>query len=263
MRRFTSAEHAVLPCGRASESGRSYPVWIRLVVVFAFVVALVGLPRGVVAEDAVAVTTDAVNLRAEPTTDADIVDELQPGLRLEVWWGPIEGGWYEVYDPTTGRQGWVLGAYLSIGGNAPISTEGGDNGEATATWSEPERWIDVDRGGAVVTLYSGGDAIASYGAALGWDTSADGFYATANGSYTIYDKVAGLTWTEWGQVFVRDWVGFDPSRLNGFHTWSLDANGNLIAGGDGPTGGCVALEPWAADQLFAFAEIGMRVEVHY
>lgn len=262
MRRLSTASDAAVPRrgkGIVLRFGRS---WIGLIVVVMVVGALIGLPRGVAAEDRLAVTTDAVNLRADPTTDAAIVDELEADTRLEVWWGPIEDGWYEVYDPSTGRQGWISGEYLSIGAtNTPTTNT--DEDEPTVTRLEPERWIDVNRSRQTVTLYSGGDALASFGAALGWDTSADGFYATANGSYTIYDKVAGLTWTDWGQVYVRDWVGFDPSRLNGFHTWSMDANGNLIAGGDGPTGGCVALAPWAADQLFAFAKLGMRVEVHW
>ena len=233
-------------------------VRIGVVLIVACVVALSGSPRSVAADGMATVATDALNLRAEPSADAAILDVLGLGTTLEVWWGPVDGGWYEVYDPLTGRQGWVAGEYLRIGG---ASGYGGD--QASASWSEPERWIDVDRGSQMVTLYSGDDALASYWAALGWDTSADGFYATANGSYTVYDKYAGLTWTDWGQTWVSDWVGFDPARLNGFHSWSLDASGNVIAGGNGPTGGCVALEPWAADQLFAFAEIGMRVEVHW
>jgi hypothetical protein len=59
------------------------------------------------------------------------------------------------------------------------------------------------------------------------------------------------------------WVGFDPSRVNGFHSFSMDENGNVIKGGDGPTGGCVALEPSAAAALYDFADYGMRVEVHW
>jgi lipoprotein-anchoring transpeptidase ErfK/SrfK len=43
----------------------------------------------------------------------------------------------------------------------------------------------------------------------------------------------------------------------------MDMAGQVIPGGDDPTGGCVALAPAAADQLFAFVSVGTRVEVHY
>jgi len=42
----------------------------------------------------------------------------------------------------------------------------------------------------------------------------------------------------------------------------MDTEGQIIPGGDGPTGGCVALAPGAADELFAFVSVGTRVEVH-
>lgn len=74
---------------------------------------------------------------------------------------------------------------------------------------------------------------------------------------------AGLTASSTGDLWFTHWVGFDPDRANGFHTFSIDADGDLVAGGDGPTGGCVALDPAAAVELFAFAEVGMTVEVHW
>ena len=42
----------------------------------------------------------------------------------------------------------------------------------------------------------------------------------------------------------------------------MDASGNVLPDGDGLTGGCVALAPAAADQLFAFVAVGTRVVVH-
>jgi hypothetical protein len=42
----------------------------------------------------------------------------------------------------------------------------------------------------------------------------------------------------------------------------MDENGNVLPWGDGQTGGCVATEPSAAKEIFDFAYIGMRVEVH-
>jgi hypothetical protein len=105
--------------------------------------------------------------------------------------------------------------------------------------------------------------VATYWAVMGSDPSDDGFFATAVGTYYVYEKIGGLSWTDWGGAWVGDWVGFDPARLNGFHTYLMDTDGQLLPGGDGPTGGCVALEPAAADQLFAFVSVGTRVEVHW
>jgi hypothetical protein len=93
---------------------------------------------------------------------------------------------------------------------------------------------------------------------LGWDTSADGFYATAIGTFWVYAKWEPLAWTDWGQAYIKYWIAFDPDRDNGFHSYSMDANGNILPNGDGKTGGCVATAPWAAAEIFEFAQIGMR-----
>jgi hypothetical protein len=98
---------------------------------------------------------------------------------------------------------------------------------------------------------------------MGADPSAEGFYATAVGTYDVYSLYQGLSWTDWGQTWIRDWVGFDPDRQNGFHTFSLDADGAVLPDGAAPTGGCVALAPGDADQLFAFVTIGTPVIVHW
>ena len=127
----------------------------------------------------------------------------------------------------------------------------------------PDRWIDVNRSSQIVTLYENGVAIASYWAAFGWDNSSHGFYSTAIGTYYVYAKYADLNWTDWGQVYIKYWVAFDPERYNGFHTYSLDAYGNVLPNGDGPTGGCVALPVWAAKIVHDFSYVGMRVEVHW
>ena len=114
-----------------------------------------------------------------------------------------------------------------------------------------------------VTLFEGDNAIASYYASLGYDTSDQGFYATASGTYYIYGKNADLTWTDWGKAYIEYWMAFDGERSNGFHSWSMDASGNVIPGGDGLTGGCVALAPGDAASVYDWAPIGTRVEIHW
>lgn len=191
------------------------------------------------------VNTDRLNVRVDASTESWVMDKLSLGA--EVW---VTGGAVNGFVPIdlNGQLGWVWSDYLSWDG--PV-----DPG--------PERWIDIDRNSQTVTLYVGDEAIASYWAALGWDDSAEGFYATAIGTYYVYGKHEGLTWTDWGQAYIMYWVGFDPSRVNGFHSYSMNENGRVLKNGDGPTGGCVALAPDAAAELFNFAYEGMRVEVHW
>jgi hypothetical protein len=191
------------------------------------------------------VATDVLNLRDAPGTWGDVLTTMVWGETVEILSGPTDDGWYEL--AYGGYVGWAAGEYLSIGG------VGGGG----------ERWIDVDRSTGTVTLYDGGAVVATYWAALGWDTSDDGYYATAIGTYYVHSMDASLVWSEPGQVYFTHWIGFDPERANGFHSWSMDEEGNVIPGGDGPTGGCVALEPSAAAEVYAFAEIGMRVEIHW
>lgn len=206
---------------------------------------LAGAPASMRADDDVVyVNTDALNLRAKPRTDARVLAVMGNGEQLEMLSGPTSDGWYKVR--YQGQRGWAYGGYL-------WATES----------SEVERWIDVDRSNQTVTLYVGSEPVASYWGAMGWDDSADGFYATAVGTYYVYSKYAPLSWTDWGQAYITYWVGFDTVRFNGFHGYMMDGDGDVLPGGAGPTGGCVALEPAAARELYEFAEYGTRVEVHW
>jgi uncharacterized protein YgiM (DUF1202 family) len=191
------------------------------------------------------VNTDHLNVRSDASTDAWVMDRVVQGDQLTVVGSAVNG-----FVPIEfhGQRAYVWNDFLTYDG--PVD-------------AGPERWIDVDRSQQEITLYVGDEAIASYWGAMGWDDSADGFYATAIGTYYVYGKHADLAWTEWGQAYIQSWVGFDPSRVNGFHSFSMDANGNVLKNGDGPTGGCIALEPSAAAALFDFASSGMRVEVHW
>ncbi len=191
------------------------------------------------------VNTDRLNVRVDASTEAWVMDQLGLGAEVTIIGNPVNGF---VPIDLYGQRAYVWSDFLSYDG--PVD-------------AGPERWIDIDRSTQTVTMYVGDEAVASYWAALGFDESDDGFYSTAIGTYFVYGKHADLAWTEWGQAYIQSWVGFDPSRVNGFHSYSMDENGNVIKGGNGPTGGCVALEPSAAAELFDFASYGMRVEIHW
>jgi uncharacterized protein YgiM (DUF1202 family) len=190
------------------------------------------------------VDTDLLNMRGSASMDADVLDLLTQGEEVVVT-GFDENGFVPVN--AHGETAWVWSGYLSYDG--PVGSAG------------PERWIQVDRSDQTVTLFEGDEAVATYWASLGYDQSSDGFYSTAIGTYYVYSKYAPLSWTEWGKAYIAWWVAFDSERDNGFHSYSMDSNGNVLSNGDGPTGGCVATEPGAAEEIYNFAEVGTRVVV--
>jgi hypothetical protein len=247
--RGKSAGVAALTGLRATASparGAFARVLIATVAIFAAQIALSNVAR---ASEVAYVDTDVLRLREGPSKSNDVILDMSQGEAVEVVDGP-DDGWYQV--DYNGTVGWTWGGYLSFDGGSV-----GGGGE-----SDPEHWIDVNRSSGTVSLMVGEDVVESFSASLGYDQSDDGFYATANGTFYVYGMTADLTWTDWGGAYIDDWVAFDPDRSNGFHAWSMDENGNVLPNGDGATGGCVAMEPWAADELFNFASMGMRVEVH-
>jgi len=190
------------------------------------------------------VTTQALNLRAAPADAAGVIDVAGPGDQLSVVGTEVDG-----YVPVShwSGQAWVWSGFLSY--SAPASGQ--------------EHWADIDRSSSMVTLYAGDQAVASYWGAMSADSSESGFYATAIGTYWVYEKHEELSWTIYGQAWVRNWVAFDPERLNGFHSFSMDQSGQVLAGGDGFTGGCIALAPSAAEHVSSFLSLGSRVVVHW
>lgn len=207
-----------------------------------------------------AVTADELNLRAEPGTWSAVLATVWGGEWVEVQDGPTADGWCWV--AVDGRAGWADGAFLSADG-AVEPAYGGESGMLSWEGGWAERWVDVDRSSQTVTMFEGDSPVGSFWAAMGADGSDDGFYATAVGSWSVYEMTEELSWTDYGGGFITNWAGFDPNRLNGFHSYLLDENGWPVPGGDGPTGGCVALDPGAAAQLFSFVTFGTRVEVHW
>ncbi len=190
------------------------------------------------------VDTDVLNVRAEPSTDSWVMGSESQGTEFWIVGEAVDGYYPVEYGSEIG---WVAGQFLSW---QPVGRGA-------------ERWIDVDRSSQTVSLMVGNESIGSYWAAMGFDNSEDGFYATALGTYYVYEKNAELTWTDWAKGYIQYFVAFDPERYNGFHGWTMDKRGNVIEGGDGPTGGCIALEPGLAEVVYEFATYGTRVEVHW
>jgi hypothetical protein len=186
------------------------------------------------------------NLLAGPTEWDAALTWIRHGIVLSVV-GPGEGDYLLV------RYGDIVG-YAFV----PALTQ--SEGPATEPWAE--WWVDVNRSTSEVHLMIGETVVDTFSASLGRDQG-DGFYATASGTYHIYSKVKGLSYTKYAKAYIAYWAGFDPSRDNGFHAWTMDKYGNVIEGGWGPTGGCVATKPEEAAVIYDFVEIGTRVEIHW
>jgi hypothetical protein len=211
------------------------------------------------------INTEGAPLMVHPS-DQSVIDWMHQGAPVDILYGPHEG-MYEVR--YYGVDGWVWAEYLGLDGGNTGSTGntanvgGGATSDAVAAPAKPERWIDVNRSTGLVSLMVGDSPQAQFWGSMGWDTSADGFYATAVGTYYIYAFDGSLHYTEFADNYISHWVAFDPERFNGFHSYTKDAKGNIVPNGGGLTGGCVALAPGDIDALYNFAEMGMRVEVHF
>jgi hypothetical protein len=230
------------------------------------------------------VNADALNVRDAPSISATILDVLPLGTRVSLL-GEAENGFLPVSH--AGNRAWVAEAYVSrvqqvsdtTGSRLPVvraaePDDGGGDSVLVRPTAPPvsaqvqelatgEHWIDVNRTTATVTLYIGTTAQAQYAARIGWDDSPDGFYATAIGTYHVFTMNPGLSSTPFvDDVYMTEFVGFDPVRHNGFHSPIRNADGSIRELQNPTTLGCVRLDEAGAAAVYAFASIGMRVEIH-
>ena len=186
---------------------------------------------------------------------------MDAGVPVDVLWGPHEG-LYEVR--YYGTDGWVWAEYLSL--NGQVASGGGQSTSTTqnsAPATSSEHWIDVNRSTGETRLMIGTETYASFWASLGWEQTDYGFYATAIGTYYVYGFQYELNYTPYADNYISHWVAFDPERYNGFHSYTKDQWGQITPTGHGRTAGCVALAPGDIDQLYDFAQMNMRVEIHW
>ncbi|MGC4106550.1 MAG: L,D-transpeptidase [Thermomicrobiales bacterium] len=231
---------------------------VRLLTAFAIVAmlcsGLVHTVKPAAAGQAGTIVTDGAPLYVH-LYDHSVIDWIPYGARVDIMWQ--QDGMTEIR--YNGQDGWVWDGDISVDGGGV----GGYTGEVTtASSSGGEHWIDVNRNNGLVTLYIGDQIYAQYWGSLSYDTSDGGFYTTASGTYYVYSMYEPLSYTPFADNYITDWVGFDPDRRNGFHSWTRDATGAVIPNGSGATAGCVGLEPSAAQAVYDFSYIGMMVVVH-
>ena len=177
------------------------------------------------------------------------------------------------------------GVIVACGGGAGPGAKGGVTIEAVVTTTaEPtapiagaassptpdgsvapasERWIDVDVTNYVVRLMDGETVLREVSpVAVGGQIDTGEYASTQTGLFHVYEKVAELALDPPYDAYISHWVGFDADKANGFHSFLKDKDGNLV---DARTGrvsnGCI--RTGAPEEVFAFAEIGMPVYVHW
>jgi hypothetical protein len=124
------------------------------------------------------------------------------------------------------------------------------------------RWIDVDVTAFVVRLMDGDSVVQEIApVAVGEQVDTGAYLSTQTGLFHIYNKVEGLAYDAPYDTYISHWVGFDPAKDNGFHSFLKDADGNVVDAATGRvSNGCI--RTGGAEAIFAFAEIGMPVYVH-
>jgi len=136
----------------------------------------------------------------------------------------------------------------------------------TTNGSLANKYIEVDIAQAKMYLFTGGKMLKSYPVSTGLD------YPTPTGKFEILNKV-GLGFSDIYNDWLPWWMGFSYSReLNayfGIHEqpYRIAADGKFIQAspqsiGTPSTGGCVALAPGAAREVYTFADVGTPVYIY-
>lgn len=138
---------------------------------------------------------------------------------------------------------------------------------ATATAVADERptegkWIEVDVTKYVVRLMDGDSVVQTIApVAVGAQVDTGAYESTQTGLFHVYNKAPGLAYDAPYKTYISDWVGFDPDKANGFHSFLKDKDGNVVDASTGRvSNGCIRTGGAAA--ITAFATIGMPVWVH-
>ncbi len=124
------------------------------------------------------------------------------------------------------------------------------------------RWIEVDVTNFVVRLMDGATVVREISpVAVGAEVDTGAYASTQTGLFHVYNKSEPLAYDAPYDTYISDWVGFDPDKSNGFHSFLKDKDGKVVNASTGRvSNGCI--RTGAEAEIFAFATIGMPVLVH-
>jgi lipoprotein-anchoring transpeptidase ErfK/SrfK len=124
------------------------------------------------------------------------------------------------------------------------------------------RWIEVDVTKFVVRLMDGSSVVREIApVAVGAQVDTGEYASTQTGLFHVYSKAQDLAYDAPYDTYISHWVGFDPDKANGFHSFLKGKDGTVVDASTGRvSNGCI--RTGAEDAIYAFAEIGMPVWVH-
>jgi hypothetical protein len=124
-------------------------------------------------------------------------------------------------------------------------------------------WIDVDVTDFVVRLMDGKWVLARISpVAVGERIDTGEYTSTQTGLFHVYEKNGDLAFDAQYNAYISHWVGFDPDKANGFHSFLKDQDGNVVNAGTGRvSNGCI--RTGSPEEIFDFAQVGMPVYVHW
>ncbi len=197
------------------------------------------------------VITDALNVRAAPTTEADILDVLYYGTPVTVVdevVGEVAAGtslWYRL-----ASGGYVSGAYVgeALGGF------GGSIGSSG-------RWIDVNLSTQTATAYIGDEPVYTAGVTTGKPG-----LETPTGTFAIFSRVYNETMvsTTPGDEYYLENVYFTQYFAAGGYALHYNYWQPASVFGNVPTShGCVGMGYGDAAFFWDFADYGTPVVIHY
>ena len=142
---------------------------------------------------------------------------------------------------------------------APAATATPDPRE---TLAHGGRWIDVDVTSYIVRLMDGENVVQEIApVAVGAQIDTGAYASTQTGLFYVFNKVEGLAYDPPYDTYISHWVGFDPDKANGFHSFLKDKDGKVVDASTGRvSNGCI--RTGAPEAIFAFAQIGTPVWVH-
>ena len=124
------------------------------------------------------------------------------------------------------------------------------------------RWIDVDVTRYQIQLMDGTNVVRTIAPiAVGEQVNTGAYLSTQTGLFHVYNKTEALAYDAPYDTYISHWVGFDPAKDNGFHSFLKDASGKVVDPSTGRiSNGCI--RTGEAQAVYEFAEIGMPVFVH-
>lgn len=125
------------------------------------------------------------------------------------------------------------------------------------------RWIEVDVTTFTVRLMDGATVLREFSpVAVGAQIDTGEYLSTQTGLFHVHTKIEGLAYDAPFDTYISHWIGFDAAKANGFHSLLKDAAGNVVDASTGRvSNGCIRVAE--IEEVYAFAEIGMPVWVHW